>query len=231
MSAPVDFSFDEWKDGIARTSGNRIDISDDLHIDFDEDNRSSTCIIKISNLGNTIIRTPKLCCNPFVFEIRTEPAEKLIPPFGSVFYSITANHEATTPSTTKNVKFVFSNGYTESRPIQINYSGNQDGHAKNSGRRKRRIFEVPKVFVEAKRPTLNPKDTIDAVDGLMPSYEGLMYLNYDKHFQGLLYLEELNLINLYKRFKIIDIYFRENGSFYEFDYENIPKPTMAIGKF
>lgn len=231
MSAPAEFSYDAWKSTIVSASANLVDVNDNLRIDFNEAKQSTTCDIKISNLDHSIISTPILRFNPFVFEIKSEPELELIPPFGSVFYSVVALHDATTRSTIKPIKFVFDNGYTITRTVRINFSNDAEQINTSRIQRKRRIFEVPDVFVEAKRPTLKPLETFNAIDCLVPSYEELMYLNYDAHFHGLLYLEELNLVNLYKRFQKTGIYFRENGMLYDFDYVDLHKPAMGIGKY
>lgn len=232
MTAPRNFSFEQWIRN--EKTAPHIDITDDLSINFDEFDESSTCDILLINKTMRRVRTLEVQYNEYALVLKSKPENDFLEPSGIAKYTFTALFYKEKTVNEQTINFHFENYKYKSilRTIRIDYTKKcSDASAiESTANRKRSVYEVPGEFLEATKQTRMPSAIIDSVESLVPAHNELTYANYGKHFHGLLYLDEIFWINVYKRLQKTDIVFRENGGWFEFDYSIVTKMELSIGK-
>lgn len=216
----------QWRDNLAGASRPQISANDDLRIDFDESHNSTTCDIFLCNQSNQEISVPNVSYDDCLLIKTSEPVDEMISPFDTLHYSFTAIHYAEKRVASTRVMFLLHDGSIFIRTIRINYGNDARHTSLGIVRRRRNLYDIPEAFVTA-TSSWSPMNDVDC---LVPSYEEMDYDKYQAHFHGLLYLEELNLKNQYKRLERADIFLRDNGNFHEFVYPRVQRPAMIIGK-
>lgn len=232
MSASKRFRFSEWRNSLAPPDNSLIEINDDLSIEFDESQNSSTCEILIKNYGYRKITIAGVQYERLLLQLTHEPESGAIEPFGFVNYSFKAIHFTDRRISSAVVRFLFADHDQKviTRTISVSYNNNARNTGMNILNRTKFFYDIPQVFIEATDPTLQPSKINDLVDALVPAFNEMIYENYQAHFHGLLYLEEIAIKREYEHLVRKNVAFRENGNYFEVDFKHSQRLLLGIGK-
>lgn len=231
MNAPKRFCFAEWRRSISAPQFSLIEIDDELKIGFDEYQSSTLCEILVKNHGQQCVTIAAITYEDNLLQLAQEPECKTIQPFGVISYSFKAIHFTRTRMASAVVRFLFADEKVVTRTIIIDYNNNALIAGSIILNRKKNFYDIPAVFIEATDSRLAQSKISDSVDALVPTFDEMMYENYQAHFHGLLYLEELYINREYAQLVRRNVAFRRNGNHFELDYEHSThRLNIAIGK-
>lgn len=229
MSASKRFRFAEWTRSLATPNVSSIEITDDLTINFDDCQNSSTCEIWIQNYGQQNVTIAGVSYENNLLQLAREPECKTIESFDLVNYSFQAIHFTDRRMASAAIRLFFADEKMITRTILIDYNNNAR-RSLNILDRKKCFYDIPQVFIEATDPTYMPSKIIDLVDALVPTFDELVYENYQAHFHGLLYLEERCVNGEYAHLVKKGVAFRKEGNYFELDYPHSRRLMIGIGK-
>lgn len=225
MQTLRDWANDFEKHQISRT----VEVTDGVEVEFGATNLTESFTLVISNESHRPIEVKKVQIrngSPLIFCNREHETVKIRSNREhTLFFDVQRRYNQT--DATELVRIHLNIGIIM-RKIKIIF----DRGAFIRKQYQRRPYVIPKVFEEIIDSIDNYEDCMLAFDGLMPKAEELNFINYGDHFHGLLYLEQIGMVQGMQVYNQREAYFKKVKEGYKIFIEDLfeTRPSLNIGR-